>query len=893
MNEFLRYALLGLGTGAVYGLSAQGLVLIFLGNRVLNFAQGAVALLSAYTFFECTTRGLPLLLGAAIALVVAASTGAIIELAVMRPLRHTSSVTKLVATIGLLTVIQSAAALHYGDTTKFVKGLLPNQPWLLTDTLVIGQDRAWVLVIALVITVVLVLGVGRTRLGIATVATAENPTAVEVLGWSARTISLANWVLGSILAGLAGILVAPMNGLSVSSMSQVVYCALAAALIGGFRSFGWAMVGGLLLGVAQAEAVRIHGDVGWSTAIPFIVIVAAVLVRGDVVRGRAGIRRRLSSVGSGDLRLGSVMVAVVVAAGVVLLSGHNAVDALATSLVVALIGLSVVVATGYAGELSLAQYALAGLGALSAVTLAGRFDAPFLVALVGGSLAGLGGGVAVGLLSLRVRGDVVAIITVGVALAVQALVLENPRLTGGISGLAVPSPTLFGLSVDAIEHPRRFATVCLAACFLAAMAVMNLRRGNAGRRLLAIRSGERAASVLGISVPGAKLYALALAGGLAGVAGALFAFRQSVLTFEGFTVDASMTLLGAVVLAGAGYVAAGVMGGFAVSGGLVYYVLTLTGGQQYLPVALGVVLLLNLVLAPDGIVPANGRMIRALARKLPTLPRRDRRAPDSILTPPAVARPSRPPAGLELRDLTVQFGGVTAIDGVSLTVEPGRVEGLIGPNGAGKTTLIDAVTGVTRGYAGQVLVGGVAVDRWSAARRARVGLGRTLQGLELFEELTVFENLLIGSDSRGPTPYAADLVRPRPRQLSGEAWIAVDRFGLVDALDQLPGELPYGRRRLVAIARALAACPSVLLLDEPAAGLSARERDELGTLIRELVDSWGMTVLLVEHDVDLVMRVSDHVTVLEFGGVIARGEPAAIRADREVRRAFLGEEVSA
>lgn len=892
MDEFLRFALLGVGTGAVYGLSAQGLVLIFLGNRVLNFAQGAVALLAAYTFFECTTRGLPLLLGAVVALVVAAATGAVIELAVMRPLRHTSSVTRLVATIGLLTVIQSAAALHYGDTTKFVKGLLPNQPWHLTDTLVIGQDRAWVLVIGLVVTVALVLGVSRTRLGLATVATAENPTAVEVLGWSARTISLANWVLGSTLAGLAGILVAPMSGLSVTGMSQVVYCALAAALIGGFRSFGWAMAGGLLLGIAQAEAVRIHGDVGWSTAIPFIVIVAAVLIRGDVVRGRGGVRRSLPAVGSGEIRLGWVAVAVAVAAAVILLSGHNAVDAVVTSLVVALIGLSVVVATGYAGELSLAQYALAGLGALAAASLADRLDAPFLVALGGGALAGLGGGAVVGLLSLRVRGDVVAIITVGVALAVQALVLENPRFTGGISGLAVPSPMLFGVSIDAIEHPQRFAGVCLAICLLATLGVLNLRRGNAGRRLLAARSGERAAATLGISVPTAKLYALALAGALAGLAGALLAFRQPVLTFDGFTVDASMTLLGAVVLGGAGYVAAGVMGGFAVTGGLVFYLLTLTGGQQYLPLVLGLVLVLNLVVAPDGVVPANGRLVRALTRWLPSQAPRASAIPGPTRGPIAV-RPQRAAVGLELRDLSVRFGGVTAIDHVSLRVEPGRVEGLIGPNGAGKTTLIDAVTGITRGYTGQVLVGGAIVDRQSAARRTRSGLGRTLQGLELFEELSVFENLLIGSDSRGPAPYLGDLVRPRGRRLSAEAGVAVERFGLADVLDRRPGELPYGRRRLVAIARALAAGPAVLLLDEPAAGLSARERDELGTLIRDLVDSWGMTVLLVEHDVDLVMRVSDHVTVLEFGAVIARGEPAVIRADREVKRAFLGEEVPA
>ncbi|MCJ1688336.1 ATP-binding cassette domain-containing protein [Rathayibacter sp. VKM Ac-2927] len=891
MDDFLRFALLGIGIGAVYGLSAQGLVLIFLSSRVLNFAQGAIALLAAYVYYEGSSRGLPLWVSALVALIAAGAAGAAIELIVMRPLRGSSTITRLVATIAIFTVIQSAAALYYGDATKFVPGLLPTNAIRITDTLVIGADRAIVLGVGIAVTIALTVVLRRTRVGLATLGTAENATAVEVLGWSSRTVSLVNWTVGAALAGVAGILIAPMNGISVSGMGQIVYCALAAALIGGFRSFGLAMLGGLVLGIAQSQAVRIHGEVGWSTAIPFIVIVVAILIRGDVVRGRGGSRQRLPAVGTGIVRPVPVIVSVVVAGSLSLLLGRGALDAFSTSLIVAVLALSVVVATGFAGELSLAQYAIAGLGALAAAKAADVLHAPFLVCLLVGALAGILAGVIVGLLSLRVRGDVVAIITVGMALAVQALVLENPGITGGISGLEVPAATVFGLDLDPVQHPERFALVCAAVLVIGALLVANLRRGSAGRRLLATRSSERAAASLGVSVKGARLYALAVAGGLAGLAGSLLAFRQPLLVFNGFTVDASMTLLGAVVLGGVGFIAGGIMGGFAVTGGLVYYLLSLTGGQQLLPLLLGIALLLNLILAPDGAIPANGRMLSALSRRL----RRSSPRPVPASAPESDLRLPQRTGGssLSVTGLTVSFGGIQALSDVTLRLEPGLVEGVIGPNGAGKTTLIDSITGITHRYTGTVTLDDRPIDRLSAAARARRGLGRTLQGLELFEELTVRENLVIGSDSRSSLSYLTDLVRPGRGRMSPAAWDAVHRFGLEDTLDLLPGALPYGRRRLVAIARSVAALPQVLLLDEPAAGLSSLEREELGALIREMADSWGIAVLLVEHDVDLVMRVCDHITVLEFGAVIAHGAPDVVRSHDDVKRAFLGQEIPA
>jgi ABC-type branched-subunit amino acid transport system ATPase component len=236
----------------------------------------------------------------------------------------------------------------------------------------------------------------------------------------------------------------------------------------------------------------------------------------------------------------------------------------------------------------------------------------------------------------------------------------------------------------------------------------------------------------------------------------------------------------------------------------------------------------------------------------------------------------------------VSFGGVRALDDVTLAVHPGEVVGLIGPNGAGKTTLIDAVTGYVRPQRGRVTLGGADLSAEPAARRARAGVTRSFQSLELFEDMTVRENLQAASDPRDLAAYLGNLVRRERRDLPDSAVTAVREFGLEADLGAKPQELPYGRRRLVAIARAVATDPAILLLDEPAAGLDDAETAELSALIRQLADARGIGVLLVEHDMNLVMGACDRIVVLNFGEILGAGTPAEIRAHPEVIAAYLG-----
>jgi ABC-type branched-subunit amino acid transport system ATPase component len=317
-----------------------------------------------------------------------------------------------------------------------------------------------------------------------------------------------------------------------------------------------------------------------------------------------------------------------------------------------------------------------------------------------------------------------------------------------------------------------------------------------------------------------------------------------------------------------------------------------SGIAKYITLISGVALILLVLANPDGVVSATLYQVNwvreRLARRLPMLRRREPKP--RVLPEPRFTRVA--PHTLQAEGVTVRYGGTTAVDDVSLTVKPGRIVGLIGPNGAGKTSFIDAVTGFTRMSAGRLLLDGEEMTRWQPVRRARAGLARSFQSLELFEDSTVIDNLRAASESRDFLSYLRDLVYPVVPPLPGEVVTAIQEFGFEQDLDRLVQDLPYGKRRLLAIARAVASHPSVLLLDEPAAGLGDVETAELAHLVRRLADEWEMAILLVEHDMNFVMSVCDEIVVLDFGRKISEGEPQTVRSDPAVIAAYLGEETA-
>ncbi|MEM7143229.1 MAG: ATP-binding cassette domain-containing protein, partial [Actinomycetota bacterium] len=683
-----------------------------------------------------------------------------------------------------------------------------------------------------------------------------------------------NWTLGGALAGLAGIMLVP-GGLSIVAVLLITVPAFAAAVLGGFRSYLITTLGAVAIAMAQSiftfQSVREGWPAGIAPATPFLVVAIVLFVRSDALPTRDEIVARLPRVATTPPRwLG--LAAASVAVAIALTASTDLANALITSAAAAIIGLSLVVVTGLSGQISLGQYALAGLGALAAARTSEQLGWPFLLCLAVGVAAAAAGGAVFALPALRTRGPVLAVVTIGLGLAVQQGILADIDITGGASGnTPIERPTLAGVDVNAIDHPGRYAAMTVAAFSALAFMIANLRRTRVGRRLLAVRNNERAASALGASVAGAKLYAFVLASAIAGVGGVLIAFRFDAVQYSQFTFFQSLQILSFALIGGIGYVIGPLIGTAAVPNGVIAWLADDIGElERWLLLGAGLVLILTLIKAPNGVVA-----LVTASRETSWRPRTTTAAIDQ-----------REPSELAVEGLSVRYGSVVALDEVSLTVRPGQVVGLIGANGAGKTTLIDAVSGFARAT-GRVRLDGTDVARMSPTRRAALGIGRCFQTIELFEDLTVRDNLLAATDRIRPRHWVTDLVAPSTDDIDARTREIVDDLDLTDQLERLPDALSHGQRRLVGVARALAAGPGVLLLDEPAAGLDRKETEGLGRTIRDLADS-GMGILLVEHDVELVVKVSDHVVALDFGRVVYEGTPSGVSDDPAVRRAYLG-----
>jgi ABC-type branched-subunit amino acid transport system ATPase component/branched-subunit amino acid ABC-type transport system permease component len=908
VTDVIRFAVLGLGLGAIYALAGQGIVVIYRGSGVINFALGAIGTAAAYFAWELQNRGWPFGLTFLAGVTLSAVLGVTVQLLVMRPLRRASSLVRLVATLGVLLVLQSLLTLRYDGNVTLVMSPLPTtllRPF--GGTVVINEDRLWLLAIAILVTVLLWLVYHRTNFGRATTAVAENQRAAASLGWSPDLIATANWGLGCALAGAAGILVAPVISLQVTAFTSLVLAALAAALVGGFSSFPATLAAGLLIGVITSELTRFSTIPGLADAVPFFVIVAMVVISGRALPIRGYLSERLPKLGTGRFRPAVIVPAALVTLLLITqIRSPTWADAIVTTFGVATILLSIVVVTGYAGQISLAQYAFAGVGALIAGRLVASTSVPFEVAIVIGVVGTVPIGLLFALPAVRTRGVKLAIITLGLGAALDQIVFQNPNYTGGLQGTPVGVRHLFGLNIDGVEHPERYAAFVFVLFVLAAVAVTNLRRGRAGRRLIAVRTNERAAAALGISPWSAKLYAFGLSAAIAALGGILLSFSSDIIVYSGFFSFQSIAAMGQALIGGIGFIIGPLIGAIFVPGSVGAKVLAWPA--EWLPVISGGVLIVILLIHPDGVAPALSAAARSVSRRFARRfrrPVRERSQParERPLAAPVAARvlPAsdggrashvRLPAGpLEVHDLRVHYSGVIAVDGVSFTVAPGEVVGLIGSNGSGKTTVIDAITGFTRPTGGQVLLNGQLINRWSAARRSRAGISRSFQSLELFDELTVRDNLRTAADRRDLLAYVTNLVRPATPRFAHEVSAAIEDFELADDLDHLAKDLPYSRRRLLAVARAVATQPSILLLDEPAAGLSEDESGELRVLIRQLVGGMDIGILIAEHDVELVMNVCDRIVVLDAGRVISDGTPREVQEDPAVIAAYLGTEV--
>ncbi|MFF3872195.1 ATP-binding cassette domain-containing protein [Streptomyces sp. NPDC001978] len=889
--DIIRFALLGLGTGAIYALLAQGIVLVYRGSGILNFAQGAIAMTGAYAFYDVKVRhAWPTWASLVFALVFCAVLGALIHLVVLRPMRRSSPLSRVIATLSITLCLQSIAFLRYGHDPLMVPSILPRSTVTLPGSIVLSKDVILIFVIGFVLTVALAIFYWVSQFGRVTTAVAEDQLITASLGHSPDVIASINWALGSVLAGLAGILIAPLIYLEPTTFVLLVLPAMSAALLGQFSSFPITFAVAAGLGVASSEIGRYVNQPGWASAAPFVVVVVVLLLRGQVIPLRSTVLDQLPAIGSGRVRPAVVVVLYTVTAWIALSLSPTYATALVTTVAFAIICLSVVVLTGYAGQLSLAQVVIAGVGALGAARVAEHES--FLVALVAGMAIAALCGVVIGIPAQRTRGITLAIVTLGLGSAVVAVVFSNESITLGSTGVPIKSPELFGWSIDPYLHAQRYALVAVTCLVLLCVAVANLRRGKIGRRLIALRSNERAAAALGLPSGQLKAYAFTLSAGIAGVGGILLAFLQpyvQVIPEGTFTVFSSLLIVAVTTVGGVGMVGGALVGSTLIAGGIVNVVLDeWINIDDYLPLVGGLTLLFVLITEPSGLFEGNRRILARVVQPLTrVVPARLRRTPRAVSIVEDGRLEGRPLA-LVVKGLSVSFGGVSAVRDVDIEIRPGTIHGLIGPNGAGKTTLIDAVTGFVRSTSGTLRLGDRDLSMMRASVRSRAGVSRSFQSLELFDDLSIVENLAVAGEHTRPWHYLSDLIWPGRLRLTRKAQLALTEFELEPIMHRSPADVSFGERKAVTIARALASSPSVLLLDEPAAGLDDHEVAELSHLIRRVAKEWGVGVLLVEHKVDMILSLSDHITVLQNGAVLASGGVDDIMSDPAVVEAYLG-----
>jgi len=632
MSSYSLFLILGLGSGATFAILGLGLVLKYRSAGVVDFAHGAVAMFIAYVFINLRSfgelelpvvllphqvslnggAGLPTALAIIISLAYAAVLGLVLYAVVYRPLQSASPLTRVCASVGVMLGLEAIAVLNYSTEPVATNPILPSSP-LSVSGITFPSDRLYFTGIVIVVSVALALVYRFSRFGLATRAGAENDRGAALTGISATRVAGQNWIIATVLAGAAGILIAPVANLDPNSYTLFVVPALAAALVGRLESFWVTALAGLLIGCAQSEIVKLITVWAWlpqqglPDALPFVIIIAVMALRSRSVVARGGeTDQRNPSVGHPRAPLRTAAACLVV--GVILLFTFGSVlrFAFISSLTVTCIALSVVVLTGYVGQVSLAQMSMAGIGGFMVGHIASRLGIGFPFSLILAGLSAVPVGLVIGLPALRLRGVNLAVVTLGFAAALDAVVFNSRGFTGGTAGLPIPEPRLPGLNLAVSQGSSSptvaFGVLVLVIVIVLGLLVARLRRGPAGRMLLAIRSNERAAASVGINVAQGKLMAFALAAFIAGIGGALTGYLQGELTSDSFAAFTSISLLAIAFVAGVGRIAGAVVAGvmFSAAGLFVTFLDLHLNVGKYQAIVAGIALVLTAVQNPDG-----------------------------------------------------------------------------------------------------------------------------------------------------------------------------------------------------------------------------------------------------------------------------------------------------
>ncbi|MFZ2294819.1 MAG: branched-chain amino acid ABC transporter ATP-binding protein/permease [Polaromonas sp.] len=549
-----------------------------------------------------------------------------------------------------------------------------------------------------------------------------------------------------------------------------------------------------------------------------------------------------------------------------------------------LVGIGLVLLTGVAGLTSFGQAAFVGMGAYTTAWLTLNTGlSPWLTLFVGLAITGVSALIVAGI-TLRMSGHYLPLATIAWGLSLYYL-MGNLDALGKYDGLlGIQTLSLFGWDLG---QGRGFFLLAWAVVVLAAVAILHLLDSRPGRAMRSLRTGTQMAEAMGVNTLRYKIIIFVIAALLASVSGWLFAHFQRSVNPSPFGLKMGIEYLFMTVVGGVGHVWGAITGALLtklLEDQLQVLLPKLIGTSgSYETIVFGIVLVLTLKFLPNG-------LWSLVERKLPR-PQR----PMDWANAPALVERIKPTAGelvLDVQAIRKQFGGLVAVNDIGFQIRAGQIVGLIGPNGAGKSTTFNLITGVLSLTSGKVVFRGETISGRRSREIASRGMSRTFQHVKMIPDMTVLENVALGAHLRGVKDVASAMTRlnrDEERQLFREAQTQLERIGMGAYLHEQAGNLAMGPQRLMEIARALCSDPALLLLDEPAAGLRHQEKQALSRVLRQLQDE-GMSILLVEHDMDLVMDVCDHLVVMEFGTLLTQGTPTEIQQSPAVRAAYLGTE---